>query len=97
MKWYRVDSGYKHDRNTTALDVVEHEEENGYLDLYPTVGRLWLATISANKVKWYTKNIEDALRYSYNCSLGEVDCYNLYDFVVIAEDNELGYLVVDLS
>lgn len=92
MKAYRVDTGYKLPHNTTALHIVQHEEtELGNDILYPTISKSWLGTVPAWRCMWFTKTVEDALRYG---DLHQVDEYDLYDFEVIAEDGDGGYLIV---
>lgn len=89
-KAYRSDSGYIHDINTTAGDVVRYEQDelgNNYgigeeeliiLDKYP-----------AKDIIWVTKSIERARRYYGDAKLINVDGYK-----IIAYDNEGGYLVL---
>jgi hypothetical protein len=89
IMWH-VDTGYSHDRNTTAGDVVRFERDE-YSNNYGITDEQLkeLDKYSARQISWYTINKKDALHYGRNPEKHNVNGK------IIAEDGDGGYLVLE--
>ena len=64
---YRVETGYKHDRDTTAADVVRYEQETKGNQLgVPEHIIEQLENRKADDLVWFTQRPDDAMRYATN-------------------------------
>lgn len=90
-KAYRVPSGYSHDPDTTAADVVLYEQSTLNNDLaIPEATLERLESRSANDLMWVTKTPQDAERYGSKEEIEEFDLTG----EILAEDGDGGYLVL---
>lgn len=97
MKFWRAESGYTHDRGTTALDVINYESEIlGNKDIEESAQKLKIdfSKYSAKNIVWVAKTKKQASRY------GEPYPYEMPENSVIVaktEDNEFLILRGDAS
>ena len=95
-KAYRVDSGFWHERGTTAGDVVRFErDELENIDDFAHITDEKLAELDkypAKNVVWVTKTYEDAKRYSTEPDFSDIDEFDLTG-EILGEDGDGGYLV----
>jgi hypothetical protein len=97
-KAYRVESGFSNLRDTTAGDVVRFErDELGNVGDFAHITDEKLKELnnySAHDIAWYTKNFEDAKRYSETDDFSDIEEYELSG-EIIATDGDGGYLVLN--
>jgi hypothetical protein len=87
---WRADSGYKHDRFTTAAHVVRYEQEELGNDLGVTDTELTvLSLLPASRLVWVTRTKREAMKYGTPRKV-ELDS----EAAIIAEDGDGGYLVL---
>lgn len=88
-QFWRADSGFRHNRETTVADVIRHETEflgnNIWFrpEILPELER-----IPARRCAWVTKRKEDARRY------GIPRPFIAFNYKIVAEDGQGGYLIV---
>ena len=90
-KMWRAETGYKHDKGTTAGDVVRHEQVELGNKLGVSKGEIKeLDKYPATAIQWVTKTEKDALKYG---KPGKVSTGK--NKVIVATDGEGGFLVLD--
>jgi hypothetical protein len=90
-KAWRSPTGYQHDSDTTAGDVVRYEQEELGNNLSVTLDTLkYLDEYPATSLIWVTRKISFADKYG-NPKEVQLSIYT----EIIAEDGEGGYLVLD--
>ena len=92
QKYWRVPSGYRHEKGTTALDVINFESD--YLgnsevkaQTLCVVSEMRLEKASADQLQWACKRKVDAKRY------GKPEPFNFIDPLVLANDGDGGVLL----
>jgi hypothetical protein len=87
---YRVDSGYRHHKETTIGDVIDYETIELGNDIGVTSEQLGeLAKLPASRVLWITRSYNSARRY------GKPEKIDLpVGSIIIGSDGEGGVLVV---
>jgi len=89
---YRAESGYSHSKDTTALDIINYEEKELGNDIkVPENIKPLLNHIPASKIIWISSKKPIAARY------GTPEKIILGNPLIIGEDGEDGYLIIDLD
>jgi hypothetical protein len=89
---WRAESGYSHSKDASALDVVTFEEKELGNDIkVPETIKPLLNHIPANKIVWISSKKPIAARY------GTPEKIILGNPLIIGEDGEDGYLIIDLD
>jgi hypothetical protein len=90
LSGWRAETGFKHDREATAADVVRYEQEilGNPLGVDEHAVRA-LETIPARNMLWVTSNRADALEYG-----DDVRTVSLAGAKLIARDTDGGLLVL---
>lgn len=91
---YRAFTGFKHDLNTTAADVVRYETADLDNDIgVDPVLIPYLKTVPASRVVWVTRTPEEAQRYGDVVEDVELGA----GAWTIGKDGEGGYLILLMS
>jgi len=95
---YRAGDSETSKLSGTALDVVNHQEEkvNGSFGLSDST-RVLLSQYPANAIVWVTRTKEDAVKYDPEELFGPIQEIRFTNPLIIAEDGEDGYLVLELE
>ena len=100
--FYRVDSGFTHDRKATAMDVINWEaEEVGNDDCIQgkknmTDAGIDLTKYPAKDIVWVTKSKKDAKRYVEEYG-GKIQNVVIKKGIVVVDDDGGGSLILKLE
>lgn len=91
---FRVDTGYTHDSDVTALDVIKYETEALGNDLGVDRADLdkVLAQTSARNLVWVTHSLKEAMRYGPKNQVQKFDLPA--GSLIVGEDGDGGHLVL---
>jgi len=94
---WRVESGFGHERGTTAGDVVRHEQDELGNDIgTPPEMVKRLDQFPASRVVWVTVTKDDAQRYAYEAEDVEPEKYEISpNSIIVGVDGDGGYLVLE--